>query len=407
MQEDSKRHSLELSSLQKVAACIYIQAAFAISNLFQEVFDYFVRGKTEGGAICKKETRKLSAEEANALSKEVASYIYFSTVEQIWKYQTGGLSEDDARELLDFISTLFCDTYCLDVDILNQKLEDYRSVSNYLEQFSRNILDTLRQKDVFDLMTIAAMVSGVDQHVLLPGISRMFTLSENDMTEIIKDYFMNYHSGIHYREPSPSVQECFAGSIKWERFAGVKNTRDSVLKKASALAQAMAAIARRSVGVVQEGIVSKYSGMGIQDERWWKIYYDFLVYIMYIADRHATYYLREEEKCVFRDQLFEEITEICGADFDEHRASELRRQLAYALVFFKNELDSCKLGPVDHLTENVTFQFAKYIQIIRLRQDANFMLGAELFRAVLATEAILNIQCLLDDGSHQETEPRT
>jgi len=407
MQEDSRRHSLELSSLQKVAACIYIQAAFAILHLFQEVFDYFVKGKTEGGASRREETRKLSAEEANALSKEVASYIYFSTVEQIWKYQTGGLSEDDARELLDFISTLFCDTYCLDVDILNQKLEDYRGVSNYLERFSRNVLDTLREKDVSDLMTIAVMVSGMDQHVLLPGISRMFTLSEDDMTEIIKDYFMNYHTGIHYGEPSPSVQGCFAGSIKWERFAGVKNTRDSVLKKASALAQAMAAIARRSVGVVQEGIVSKYSGMGMEDQRWWKTYYDFLVYILYVADRQAAYYLEEEEKHIFSDQLFKEITEICCDECEEHRASELRRQFAHALVFFKSELDSCKLGHVDHLTENVAFQFAKYIQVIRLRQDANFVLGAELFRAVRATEDLLNIRCLLDDGSHQEKEPRT
>jgi len=413
MQEEDKRLSLELSSLEKRAACIYIHGAFVIAQLFQKLFDYFEKGKTEDGVNRRGEMRKLSAEEANGIAKEVASYIYFSTVKQVWEYRTGGLSEDDAKELLDHISTLFCTTYYLGIDslqglekhervknpMLQGKLEEYGRVENPMEQFSRNILKALKEKDMRDLMVIVIMVTATDMYTLLPGISRMFTLSESEMAGLIEDYFMNYYAGILYRKPCPRVEERAAASAKWEEFAGKKNTKDNALRKASALAETMTWLLGDAVKEMQQPIVSQYEGIEMEDGRWWSVYYDSLLYMMHIADREAVQYLEEEERSIFREQLFKEVTEICCADFhDEPRATEFKQNFAHIFMLFQDEFASYKQGQANYLAENVTYQFAKRIQS-RLGQHANFILGAQVFWVVVDTEAVLNIPVLLDDRS--------
>ena len=55
------------------------------------------------------------------IRKEVASYVYFETVEQIWKYGEGDLSENEAQKVLDFVSTQFANSH--HIDNLPEKLE--------------------------------------------------------------------------------------------------------------------------------------------------------------------------------------------------------------------------------------------------------------------------------------------
>lgn len=137
--------------------------------------------------------KKLSQEEAVKVMKEVASYIHFETVRQTWQYGEGELSEDDARDVLDTISSYVYYTYY--IDNLSSKLEEYQSAENPIEKVSRNLEKIARGKhaDILEQVEIAAITEAITTPALFDGIRRMFMLSEQQMAELIEDFFVNYY----------------------------------------------------------------------------------------------------------------------------------------------------------------------------------------------------------------------
>ena len=149
--------------------------------------------------LIKNESKKLSQKEATKVMKEVASYIYFETVKQIWEYQEGNLPENDARKVLDVISSLFYEGH--HIDNLPEKLDEYRSVENPLERLSRNILKIVRGKrvDIAESAEISIDIAGITIHYLFAGIRRMFEVSEEEMDGLIENFVVNYY---------PNLQTC-------------------------------------------------------------------------------------------------------------------------------------------------------------------------------------------------------
>lgn len=177
----------ELPTLTKRGICIYILEVDIISRILKELFTLLEKG----AFIFKKE---LSQEKSTKIMKEVASYVYFETVKQVWEYQEGDLPEDDAHQLLDVISNYFYHSY--HIDNLIDKLEEYRKAENPIEHFSRNIERIVEHRDVREQFLIAAEVGGWianSEYNLFDCIREMFKLSDAEMAEIIEDFFLNVY----------------------------------------------------------------------------------------------------------------------------------------------------------------------------------------------------------------------
>lgn len=176
MKPDTK----DLSLLSKRGICIYVQCAFVINHLLNRLFRFF------------DERHKLSREHDTQLMKELASYVYFETVKQMWEYQEGSLSEKDAREVLDVVSTCFFHTYGL--DNLEEKLTEYQSAENPTYVVGRNIVRTVTgSSDIRDMMMVSIDITAAMIHVFFDELRRMFELSEADMAELIEDFFVNHY----------------------------------------------------------------------------------------------------------------------------------------------------------------------------------------------------------------------
>lgn len=177
----------ELPTLTKRGICIYILEVDIISRILKDLFTLLEKGTF----IFKK---KLSPDKSNKIMKEVASYIYFETVKQIWEYQEGDLPEQDARRLLDVISNYFY--YSYHIDNLADKLEEYRRAKNPVEYVSRNIQKIVEHRNVKEQFLIAVKVGGIvanPEFNLFDCIREMFKLSDAEMAETIEDFFLNVY----------------------------------------------------------------------------------------------------------------------------------------------------------------------------------------------------------------------
>ena len=184
MKEKSRKISpdtRELQPFKKKGICIYIKDEFIIAEILKSLFE------TIG------EEKKLSKEEDTLIMKEVASYIYFETVKQIWEYREGDLPENEARKVLDVVSTYFAHSY--HIDNLPEKLEEYRRAENPLLQVSTNIRKIAKGKlnNCIEQWHIAVDIAGAVKYFLFDGIRQVFRLSETEMAEAIEDFFVNYY----------------------------------------------------------------------------------------------------------------------------------------------------------------------------------------------------------------------
>ena len=176
----------ELPTLTKRGICIYILEVDIISRILKDLFPLLEKGRF----IFKK---KLSQEKSTKIMKEVASYVYFETVKQVWEYQEGDLPEDDARQLLDVLSNYFCHSY--HIDNLTDKYEEYRKAKNPIEHVSRNIEKIVGYRDVDEQFLIVAEFAAWtgSEYSLSDCIREMFKLSDAEMAEIIEDFFLHVY----------------------------------------------------------------------------------------------------------------------------------------------------------------------------------------------------------------------
>ena len=171
----------ELPTLTKRGICIYILDRDIISRISKDLFTLLEKR----AFIFKK---KLPQEKSTKIMKEVASYVYFETVKQVWVYHEGDLPEDDARQLLDVISRYFS----IHIDNLTEKLQEYRKAENPIEHISRNIQKIVEHRDVREQFLIAAEFAawtGNPEYNLFDCIREVFKLSDAEMAERIEDFF--------------------------------------------------------------------------------------------------------------------------------------------------------------------------------------------------------------------------
>lgn len=190
-----------------------------------------------------------------------------------------------------------------------------------------------------------------------------------------------------------ALEELLANSLQWQEFAGIKNSKDFVLKKASALAHAVTSLEARALESLQSRLSSEVDAT---DRRWWDVYYDLLLYYMHIADREAFEYL-EESRGIFMDRLVKEVAEMCAVVFEDvKQAAKFKAKFLENFNLFQNDFALYQRGNTDRLTEQLQYQFAKRIlSRFGLGEDIRFIF--EVFSHVVADEILLNIPSLLSD----------
>lgn len=191
------------------------------------------------------------------------------------------------------------------------------------------------------------------------------------------------------------LKELDAASMQWQSFDGIKNSKDVLSKKASALAHAMTSLLAQSMESLQS--ILSFAEIEANDERWWSIYYDLLLFFMHIADREAFEYL-EKNRGIFVKRLLKEVAQICCKDFEnDKQAAEFRKNFASNFVLFQKEFAVYERGQTDYLTENLNYQFTNRI-LRRLKLDEDVALIFKLLSLTIAYEVLLNIPRLLDDN---------
>ena len=195
------------------------------------------------------------------------------------------------------------------------------------------------------------------------------------------------------------LEELAANCFQWQEFEGVKNSKDCVLIKASALARAVTSWGVHNVEAVQSTLsdprFSESFAVDTTDRRWWDVYYDFLLYFIHIADREAFDCLGEY-RGIFMDRLTIEVAKICSGHFeDDKQAAMFKANFPKYYNQFQIEFGKYQRGPVNY-SENLQFQFARRI-LTRFGLDKHMELIFLVLTNVTGSEIILNIAGLVTD----------
>lgn len=177
----------EVPTPAKRGTCIYILEVDIILRLLKDLSELL-----EKRVLIFK--RKLSPQKSDEIVKEVASYICFETVKQVWAYHEGGLPENDTRELLRVLSDCFRQFY--GIDSLSKKLEEYMKAENPIEHVSGNIEAIVEHTNIEEKLLIAAhfaAIIGNPEYNLSDCIKEVFALSDSQMVEMIEDFFLNVY----------------------------------------------------------------------------------------------------------------------------------------------------------------------------------------------------------------------
>lgn len=192
-----------------------------------------------------------------------------------------------------------------------------------------------------------------------------------------------------------ALEQLLANSRQWQEFAGIKNSTDCVLRKASALARVL--VSEQAVWAV-EALQSSGVRYGVSktDRRWWDVYYDHLLYYIHIADREAFGYVKES-RGIFMNRLVEEVVEICCGNFkDGKQAAKFKANFLKNLNLFQNEFASYKRQASVPLDEQLQYRFGKRIAS-RLGLDISFCHLVVV--GLTSGEILLNIPGLLTGKS--------
>ena len=194
-----------------------------------------------------------------------------------------------------------------------------------------------------------------------------------------------------------ALAEVNAISFKWDEFAGERNIEAMVLEKAIVLAQNMSSLLANAIKEMQHGVVLETKAK-VADKTWWFVYFDFLLYMMHIADREAAEYLNKSMRDVFMQQLLNGTMDICAEDFsDKSDVEEFRQNFKRNFNLFQQEFASYERGQTEYLTNDLFYMFAKRIQK-RLGLDWDSFLNLQIFQFLIKLELILNLPDLLDDS---------
>ena len=207
MNEEASKQNFDpskLSPLDKRGVCLYLKGVEVIGFMVRGLIDYFENGKLgEQPKFTKAPNKKLSQQETASLAKEMASYICFEIIKQVWEDKVGELCEEDADRVLQIVSSHIHFSY--DLTDLDDKITLYGDGSNQFDAAARNIRKIVRgdAEDADEAKEVSLLVSGIVIYMLNDGLKRMFELSESEMMGIIENFFKNYYPKFIRRGPPP------------------------------------------------------------------------------------------------------------------------------------------------------------------------------------------------------------
>lgn len=145
----------------------------------------FIQAHTIGGLACNAITR-LGPEEAAPVIREIAGYILFETVKQVWHYGPDGRPREGAKEICDTVVAWFARRFQIPVV---EKLQEYQQAENPLSHLTLGI-GRVAGHDLEKGFRYSITVSAYFEP-LVENIERTFTLSDQQMTEEIQRFFTN------------------------------------------------------------------------------------------------------------------------------------------------------------------------------------------------------------------------
>ena len=187
-----------------------------------------------------------------------------------------------------------------------------------------------------------------------------------------------------------------------------KTKKNIIETSASALANTMDILVSSAVKEMQQGVFSSETE-DITDKDMWSIYYDYLLYMMHIADRESYENLNDKMRNIFMDKLLKEVIAICIKDFDDQlRVKQFRKSFTSNFNLFQKDFDEYEYGGSDSQkpTENLTYMFAKRI-LKRLGREGDFVLLFTIIAFSVDLEISLNIPDLFTPTQNEIPEQIT
>ncbi len=191
-------------------------------------------------------------------------------------------------------------------------------------------------------------------------------------------------------------------SFKWEDFVGKKNTRDVVERKAFALSSAMSSLLGHAIDIMRKTILTG-SDFEVDEEKWWTIYYDFLIFLIHISDREAFEFLDKNQRTLFIESLLNKVIETCSSDFVNNSVNQFKQKFLHNFILFQDEFASYERGKTKYLAQNVTYMFAERIQK-RMGFNSTAILKAQIFEFTINLELLLDIPRLLNNKASDKKD---
>lgn len=192
-----------------------------------------------------------------------------------------------------------------------------------------------------------------------------------------------------------ALAQLLANSRQWQEFVGIKNSKECVLRKASALASALASEAGVQAVDSLQSLGVRF-GISKTDRRWWDVYYDFLLFYMHIADREAFEFI-EEYRDIFMARLCTEVVKICRGHFeDDKKAAQFEVGFFESYNLFQRQFASYQRVASVPLGEQVDYRFSERIA---RRLDLGPDFGLLVASTCTAGYILLNIPGLLTGKS--------
>lgn len=192
-----------------------------------------------------------------------------------------------------------------------------------------------------------------------------------------------------------AVGQLIANASQWQEFVGLRNSKECILRKASALASAVASEAAVSAVGSLQSLGARF-GISKTDMRWWDVYYDLLLYFIHIADREAFDFL-EDSRGIFVDRLRTEVVRICRGSFkDDRKAGQFEARFLENHNLFQRQFASYQRVTSVPLGEQVDYRFSERIA---RRLDLGPDFGVLVASICTAAYILLNIPGLLTGKS--------
>lgn len=191
-----------------------------------------------------------------------------------------------------------------------------------------------------------------------------------------------------------SFKNLIKNSLKWEEFYGKKNTDETLVEKSFALAKTFSYVLKGDVDYLQK-IINELD-FQVKNEKWWDVYYDFMLFMTHLSDREAFILLEAPQRTLFIESLLKKEIEILSAEIDKKQVEQFKKKFFRNFVLFQKEFSEYKQGKTTYLRQNLNYMFAERIAK-RIGGEESAVLISNVFTVTVAAEIFLNIPQIIKE----------